>query len=374
MKKLPFYTALFMGLFLFLFYSCHSQKEEWKGEIQEENGTTVVHNPKTPLYEGDVFHLEEDLVIGESEGPEEYMFSEAIDMDIDPEENIYVLDSKETHIKVFDKQGAFLKTIGQKGQGPGEMQSARNLSITPNKEIMVNDTSAGALHFFSLDGKYLKSTNLKGLLWFLKPVADSQNHIVANYTVWEQTATGYLKIFNPDMTEKKTLYSYTIAQYPVVNPFFAQCFWQIDKHDHIIWGYNGIYEIRFLKPDGSLFMKITKEYDPIKITEEEKEDFIKSNYGEEGPPPGIKISWDSHHNPFIYLSVDDEGRVFVRTYEKAPNSQYYSDVFSSQGKYIAKIPLEHRPRVWKKNKLYVISEDEEGYQQVRRFTVSWKLD
>ncbi len=372
MRKLLFYTALFMGFFLVLYYACQSQKEEWKGEIQEENGVTVVYNPKTPLYEGDVLHFEEDLVIGESEGQEEYMFSEVRDMDVDPEGNIYVLDSKETHIQVFDKEGNYIRTIGQKGQGPGEMQSSRSLSITPNNEIMVSDWTARALHFFSLDGKFLKLINLKGMLWFLKPVADSQNHIVAGYTVMDQTVTSYLKIFNPDMTEKKAIYSYQVAQYPKVNPLFAQCFWQIDRDDHIIWGYNGVYEIRFLKPDGSLFMKITKDYDPVKITEQEKQQFIKSNYGEE-PPPEIELSWDSHYHPFLYLSVDDKGRVFVRTYEKAPNGHYYYDVFNAKGKYIAKIPLEYRPRVWKKDKLYVISEDEEGYQQVRRFSVSWQI-
>jgi hypothetical protein len=293
MKKLPFHTALFLGLFLILFYSCKSQKQEWKGEIQEENGVTVVHNPKTPLYEGNVLHLEEDLVIGESEGPEEYMFSEASDMDVDSEGNIYVLDSKEIHIKIFDREGTYVETIGQKGQGPGEMESARNLSITPDNEIMVNDSMASALNFFSLNGQYLKSLNLKGMIFFLHPLANSQGHIVAGYTVMDQTVTGYLKIFNADLTEKKTLHSYKLAQYPVVNPLYAQCFWQIDRHDNIIWGYNGIYEIQFLKQDGSLFLKIIKEYDPVKITEEFKKEYLISRFGEAGPPPGIKISWDS---------------------------------------------------------------------------------
>jgi len=82
MKKLFSYTALFMGLLLFLLHACQSQKEEWMGEIHKENGVTVVLNPKTPLYEGDVFHLDEDLVIGEREGPEEYMFSEASDISV----------------------------------------------------------------------------------------------------------------------------------------------------------------------------------------------------------------------------------------------------------------------------------------------------
>lgn len=102
--------------------------------------------------------------------------------------------------------------------------------------------------------------------------------------------------------------------------------------------------------------------------------FNKSKFGQEAPPEGIEISWDSHHNPFIYLSGDDEGRVFVRTYEKAPKGQYYYDVFNSQGKYIAKIPLRHRPRVWKQDKLYVISEDIAGFQQVRRYSVNWRKD
>jgi hypothetical protein len=121
-------------------------------------------------------------------------------------------------------------------------------------------------------------------------------------------------------------------------------------------------------------MKISKEYDPVRITEQEKIEYYESHYGQEEPPEGMELSWDSHHNPFIYLSIDDEGRVFVRTYEKAPNGQYYYDVFNSKGKYIAKIPLEHRPRVWKKNRLYAVSEDQQGYHQVRRYSVSWNLN
>jgi len=70
-----------------------------------------------------------------------------------------------------------------------------------------------------------------------------------------------------------------------------------------------------------------------------------SRFGEE--KPSGQFTWDSHHNPFIYLNVDEEGRVFVRTYEKDPNGHYYYDVFNAKGKYIAKIPLEYRPRVWK---------------------------
>lgn len=75
----------------------------------------------------------------------------------------------------------------------------------------------------------------------------------------------------------------------------------------------------------------------------------------------------------VNLDVDDEGRIFVRSYEKVKDGEgFYWDVFDSEGKYIAKVPLKMRPRVWKKNKLYTIEEDDEGYLYVKRYSVEWK--
>ena len=53
--------------------------------------------------------------------------------------------------------------------------------------------------------------------------------------------------------------------------------------------------------------------------------------------------------------------------------EYYIDVFDPDGKYIAKISLKSRPYVIKKSKLYTIEEDEEGYQLVKRYRISWKI-
>jgi hypothetical protein len=76
--------------------------------------------------------------------------------------------------------------------------------------------------------------------------------------------------------------------------------------------------------------------------------------------------------PVHSITTDDEGRIFVRTYEKAKEGKYYNDVFDSEGRYIAKVPLKDRLQVWKKSKLYSIEEDEDGFQMVKRFKVNWK--
>jgi len=303
------YFILFITCFLLL-VSCNQEKTDWKGTIEENDGVTIVKNPKEPLYNGEVFTLEEELIIGNPEGSEEYMFSRIRDIDVDNNEKIYVLDSKESHIKVFNKDGGYVTVIGKKGQGPGEIQSAGNFSITPNNEILINDSFARSLHYFSLNGEYLKSTLLTNKSMFTRPQVNSQNNIVASYVVMDNVVISHLKLFSPDLKEKLTIFSYELAKYPVINPYFPQCYWQISRDDNIIWGCADKYEIEILNPDGVLFLKIFKEYDPIKVTEEEKEKWVKANWGDQGVPSDIKVSWNDNQNAFMYLSLDESGEAF----------------------------------------------------------------
>lgn len=90
-------------------------------------------------------------------------------------------------------------------------------------------------------------------------------------------------------------------------------------------------------------------------------------------PSDIKIEFPKHHPAFVHLSLDEDGRIFVKTYEKVKDGEgYYYDVFDSEGRYIAKVPLKTRPGVWKTDKLYTIEEDEEGYLYIKRYSVEWK--
>lgn len=345
------------------------QKEaEWKGTIEEIEGGSVVKNPKVPMYGKEVFQMEEELSIGEEGKGDEYMFSVARDIAVDEEERIYVLDSKEAHIKVFDKNGRYIKTIGRKGQGPGEMNSPSSIQITAQKKIAVNDSSARKIHFFTLEGKFLHAVSQRNMGFFTDPIIDKQGNIIASYFIMDNEVTYVLKKFDSQLKELFPLFSKVILKYPDFNPFFPKSYWGIIKGDNIIWGFADKYELFIIDNAGKTVKKITREYDPIKITDEERE------ISTEQLAEGVNLIWNEHHNPFIYLCVDDLGYIFTRTYERLlDSSEYYYDVFDADGKYIAKIPLKSRPYVITKSKLYTIEEDQEGCQLVKRYHIKWKI-
>ena len=373
-NRIPVFSFVISILIFIMAVSYGEQQPVWKGTIRQENGVIVVKNPKEPMYKEDVFSLEEELSIGEARGQEEYLFSRVSDIAVDEEEKIYVLDSKESQLKVFDKNGEYSKAIGKKGQGPGEMRGPTSLVITSQQEILVNDPSARKIHFFTLDGSYLKSVSQTKNWNFSSPKVDQQGNIVAGYMIPDQEVTYGLKKFDSQLKELFTIFSKKILKYPYLNPFFPRCYWEVTREGNIIWGFPDNYELSVLNPEGILLKKIVKDHTPIKITQEEKDNAINEAWGGyEKIPSEIKLSWDKYHNAFMFLSLDEDERIFVRTYEKAPDGiTYYYDVFDSEGKYIAKIPLKARPRVWKKNKLYTIEEDEEGYQVIKRYKVTWK--
>jgi hypothetical protein len=366
-KSFVFPTIVLLWL-IFIFASPVLQKARWKGTIEEIEGVKVVKNPKEPMFEESVFRIEEELSIGEEGKGDEYFFADARDIAVDEEGKIYVLDSDEAHIKVFHRTGKYVKTIGKKGQGPGEMSFPSSIQITPQREIAVNDSSARKIHFFTLEGNFLRAVSQKNLNFFSDPKLDREGNITASYMSVTKEVTYYLKKFDQQLKETLPIFSVVVLKYPELNPFYPRCYWEPMGEYHLVWGFADKYELFVIDSEGNTVKKITRDYDPVKITDEEKEK------RSEGLIEGVRLVWDDHHNPFIYLCVDDLGQIYTQTYEREIKSGfYYHDVFDRDGKYIAKIPLKSRPYVIKSGTLYTIEKDEEGYQSVKRYRITWEI-
>jgi hypothetical protein len=379
MKKL--FMVLPLALVLCFLIGCQD-KVEWKGTIEEEEGVTVVKNPREPIYGPEVFNLEEDLIITNEAGEDEYLFQDIWNLAVDDEENIYVSDRKAAHIQVFDKNGEYLRTIGSRGQGPGELQTPVDLKALSQGVLVVNDFYQSRLSYFSLEGKHLRDVSVHKYLYFRRPAIDSQGNIVAGFMVPEDEQLKYeLAKFDYDVNPV-----FTVTTYPMLTSasstawhYFEQrrstnLVWTVNELDQIIWGHMSKYELFVHNPDGKLIKKIVRDYDGIEITNQEKETLIKDLVGDNPVPPNIDFQFPERYPPFIRFSCDDEGRIYVQTYDKTEDGEAdYYDVFDAEGKYIARFSLKYWGIVWKKQKLYTIEEDEEGFQIVRRYHITWKI-
>jgi len=364
--------TIFICCFLFAAGLLHPEKIK----IKTEKGVTVVYNPKKPAPppgEPSQLILKEDLTIGLKEGQEDYILLQPVDLDVDAQGNIYVLDRKASHIKVYDKNGKFLRTISKKGQGPGEVQGPRDIHITPEGEILVNDTLTRRLLFFSLDGKFIREVSAGKMWMLLNPKVDTSGNIIAAFTLMGEEFKEELKKFDSQLKPILTIASIPVGKPPVFNPYFPRVYWCVDKEDNIIWGITTKYEFNIINHQGKLIKKIVKDYNPEKITKKDKAKMIKDMYGDNPVPSDVKLEFPKNFPAFWEFTCDKQGRIFVRTHEKEKEEKgSYYDVFDPEGRYIAKVFLKVRPRLWKQNKMYTIYEDEEGYRYIKRFSVAWK--
>lgn len=367
--KTKIFSFLLSLLYIMISLTCCQKAAEWKGTIEEKDGVIIVKNPKEPILSEEAFVYEEELTIGELEGREEYMFQNIRSVAASDMGDIFVLDFGAQHVKVFDKDGQYLRTIGRSGQGPGEFQLPLTLTYTSRDEIVVGDMNR--ISYFSSDGEYLKSIPLtKGPL--LSIDVDSAGNIFG-YSINRDKMVYELKKYDQELNG---LISYGSSPLPTEeyrrtgkrNAFFTLLRWDIINDDQAVTGYpEAGYVIKILDASGSLIRKIEKDYMPIEITQKDFEEEI-ADY-----PPELKKDYyaPKHFPPFLTLRADDVGRIWVITSERTPDKEKrIYDVFDAEGKYILKVALKASPRIIN-NKMYTIEEDEEGFQYVKRYKVIW---
>ncbi len=376
-KSAALLYILFLAVFI-LFASCIGQKAKWGGTIEEEDGITVVRNPKDPIYAEDVFQLEEDLAITTPDD-EDIAFQNLNYLVVDDTENIYVSDSKAGHILVFNKSGEFVRKIGKRGQGPGEMIFPLEIQILGQKELFVNDTGQAKVHFFTLDGDFLKQMTTRQLPAFRLPKADSVGNIVVGYIIPGEPIKAVLKKIDSELDPLCEIVSSDFITQPPVVDFFEMRWrtnyvWNVSRNDEIVWGNFNKYEIFVCDPDGKCRRRIVKEYDGITITKEEEKKLIQEYFGNNRVPPSMTLKFRDHYPPFIYLTCDEEGRIFALSYATTDEDEKrYLDVFDSEGKYIARTKIKSFPQFWKNGMMYCVDDNEEGFEVIKRYRVKWAI-
>ena len=352
-------------------------------EVKMEDGIPVVYNPKEPVYLPDTplkLTLEEDLSLGEPDEEQNYPFSMLSWLCVDDDENMITVDNEEGCVRIFDKAGKLIRRFGRKGQGPGEFQNITFVSVFDGDKIRLIDPSNHRFSLYSLDGKCLEEVKL-GEYWRVQRVkSDTRGFLYANFTTVnrvdeEVSFTVDLIKFDPDFQPVMNMGSFTQSrkrnEIDMVERRFG---YDVRSDDVLVWGINTEYVLHFVDPEGKVIRKVVKDYDPERLTEEDRKRQYILSFGERELPPQIKLKYPKHFYPYGYLICDDEGRTYVRTYEKGNPEEYIFDVFDSQGRFIAKFarPVGEMPVVIKKRKMYTIRRDRNELPLMKRYAMIWE--
>jgi hypothetical protein len=385
MKKI-IYLALIITILL-----CCVLKQE-KVERIIEDGVEVIVNHSEPYKieeEPSTLHLEEEFTI-DSEKDEilEVGVTDIKDFDIDSEGSVYFFQERENDenlVYKFDRNGNFVKTFGKRGQGPGEIHSPRYMNITNKDEIPIQDHNSARFFVFDKEGALTKEIRLGSERDFIFYPLENGNYL--KYGLYFDPPTNHihdiLQLYNSkfevlkelDMCDYGPIFS--VAQKIEGTPRVFIC--KVSDGKIYVGHEKRGYEILIYDLDGDLIKKVRKEYAPVDVSQKFKENWL-INIGRRKN----RLFFPDNMPPFHYFFLDDEGRLYVKTYEKGdkPN-EYMHDIFNSDGAFITKksiagygmwiypgIPLDRAKA--KNNRIYCIREKENGYKELVVYKMKWE--
>lgn len=136
--------------------------DEWKGRVIDIDGVPHVENPATPMQSPLTLEPREMWRIGGESEADEELLGRILEILVDDAGNTYLLDNQLVEVKVFDKDGRCLRTIGREGEGPGEFRIPIGM-LMPGRRLAVIQGMPSRIVVFDLEGNALPDLPIPGL-------------------------------------------------------------------------------------------------------------------------------------------------------------------------------------------------------------------
>jgi hypothetical protein len=316
----------------------------------------IVENPENPKYSGkDAPELifQKELAIP--------LIGRRYSFDVDEEGNIYLLESLQSVISVYDKYGKLASQFGKKGQGPGEFENSAYLAVSKDKRIHVIDRPRKAIQIFDNGGKWLEQQRLPDIGMMNNLRFDSRGSVyiqdmrnlfalndeerirrgVAGLSRLSKFNSGFEKIRDVEIWDNLFVrrvregYSYV---------FYHDIFYyQVDGEDRLYYGDSSKYEVFQITPDGQPSIVIRKKAKRIPTTEHDRANFLRDF-------PELKQATEMAETKpfFLDFHVLDGIGLLVGTYgdEWKEGRAILCDLFDREGTYIAQVRV---PRYYSKD-------------------------
>jgi hypothetical protein len=378
-----FAVALVVVVAIVVVVSSRAHAGAWAGKVTTVDGVKTVSNPSKGYAAPATVKLPELWRVGGDSEDEEDLFGVIVDIDIDATGEVYLLDSQLSEVKVYSKEGEYVRSLGREGEGPGEFRRPVAMFFTDDGKVAVVQMMPGKIVLLGKDGKpagdfplppapdggfqLVQSADARGgniVLFMGRQKFDQaamkwsrESFLTAVTPAGKQTAT-YAK--------KENVLNMSA---PVLDDAAWDTFerrWEVgpDGKVYAATKYTD-YEITVYDRTGKVEKVITREYKHLPRTAREKDVMTKAMEFYSKQLPNCKISINEMAKDVSYFSVRDDGSLWVmpsagdRNPVKGTLGTF--DVFNPEGHFVKTVTLQGQGNpqedlyVFEKDRVYVVT-------------------
>ncbi len=270
---------------------------------------------------------------------------------------IYLLDIQLTEVQVYDGEGLFVRSLGQRGDGPGELRFVTDALILPDGNVGLVQPFPGKIVKVDLAG--LPAGEMRpggddptqgGLFAIRSAAAVGSDLVISGLKMTRgensRTALNFIGQINEDgsegthYTEMTNIREFRNPQIVEKDEFFPHVNgWTLTPDGRIVVApARNQYRLEIYAPDGSRLMTITRQYESVKRTDAELE-----------RAKGLMMPWrrrnrnnidfvmEATEPDILQFHVAEDGRLWVLPSrgirDQAPGVHSTWDVFDATGSF-----------------------------------------
>ncbi|MFC1492623.1 hypothetical protein ACFL6O_01585 [candidate division KSB1 bacterium] len=346
-----------------MFISC-SSKEDATYTIEKIDGTKYIHN-HSALW-GNELRIELEFIrkIGILEGEDEnYMLFKPNDVVIDSKGNIYITEAGNHRVQKYSPDGKYMKTIGTRGQGPGEFPGwIRCIDILDDTLYVAHTNSI--ISKMTLEGREIGRFRGNNAVTYLRHFSTGE------FVQRSSEGYRYKQPYIPDEVSLVLVFKPDGERRKIGKPIFLEnaretedinyVMPEVDNHDNIYITF--VHYNRFDKYtiDGTHLFSSDR---PLKFIMPDKPEWIETDRKDSLQPRYPVVSGG--------IAIDGENRVWIPTpatytpafsvNDEERNAVYDLHIFNSEGIFLGSITMpvewqDFRMRIFG-DRLFLIEEN-----------------
>ncbi|MFC1529143.1 hypothetical protein ACFL6R_00320 [Gemmatimonadota bacterium] len=374
---------------VFLMQCSRSGEADVDGTVGESTSVPVIRTADSPRHDGELYSVEEDLVLGIDEGePEWQIFGRSIWFELGPDGLIYLMDRIDRTVHIVGKDGELLGEFGRSGSGPGEFQMVNEMIWRDDiRELWINDMRLFRITRFAPDGELIDTINYanRDTEWMRVLYLGGDRFLASR---WDRSGGGgdmisYYGFLDEEMDYTEDFLT-TIGQKNIQTtanswmpmPFVLGAQVAPSPRGLFVVGYPDDGRLEVYNDQGVLTRTIEHSGERIRILNEEKQAWLERMRSTPMVEAAYlnRVQLPDYRQAFFTIHLDDEDRIWIeRTRSHPRDTPPVYDVISIDGEWLGVQTLTDRPGRIANGYLYqVVTSEDHGpifvrYRMVPRY-------